>query len=278
MSRTWRTVRVFISSTFRDMQAERDYLVKVVFPELRERMAKRNLSLVDVDLRWGVTEEESEQGRALEVCLDEIERCRPFFIGLLGERYGSLPGMISQDTELTHPWLSEYKSHSLTALEIIHGVLRNPELSQQAFFYFRDPTILTQITEKNRIDYSSENPEASLKLRALKETIRASGRPIMENYPCNWDNQQGHLIGLDAFGQRVLNDLWTAICKTYPEEISVDPLIQERQLHEAFVQEHSHLYIAREEQFKRLTHYVRGNDHRPVVITGESGSGKSAFS
>ncbi|MDE3088287.1 MAG: DUF4062 domain-containing protein [Chloroflexota bacterium] len=35
MPQTWKTVRVFISSTFRDMQAERDHLVKVVFPELR---------------------------------------------------------------------------------------------------------------------------------------------------------------------------------------------------------------------------------------------------
>lgn len=33
-----RAVRVFISSTFQDMQADRDHhLVKVIFPELRER-------------------------------------------------------------------------------------------------------------------------------------------------------------------------------------------------------------------------------------------------
>ncbi len=34
MAQGWNTVRVFISSTFRDMHAERDYLVRVVFPEL----------------------------------------------------------------------------------------------------------------------------------------------------------------------------------------------------------------------------------------------------
>jgi len=31
-------VRVFISSTFRNMPAERDHLVTVVFPELHERV------------------------------------------------------------------------------------------------------------------------------------------------------------------------------------------------------------------------------------------------
>lgn len=38
MTRSWRTIRVFISSTFRDMHAERDWLVGIVFPALRERL------------------------------------------------------------------------------------------------------------------------------------------------------------------------------------------------------------------------------------------------
>ena len=126
MTQPWRTVRVFISSTFRDMHAERDYLVKVVFLELRERCARRRLHLVDLDLRWGVTEEEAEQGKVLDFVLDEIERSRPFFIAILGERYGSIPDKVPEDTEFTHPWLRDYTDHSLTALEIVHGVLRNP--------------------------------------------------------------------------------------------------------------------------------------------------------
>jgi len=76
MAAGWRTVRVFISSTFRDMQAERDYLVRFVFPRLREELLKRRVHLVDVDLRWGVTAEED----ALEVCREIIDECRPRFI------------------------------------------------------------------------------------------------------------------------------------------------------------------------------------------------------
>lgn len=47
------TVRIFNSRTFRDMQAERDHLVTVVFPDLRERCG---LDSFDFDLRWGVLE------------------------------------------------------------------------------------------------------------------------------------------------------------------------------------------------------------------------------
>lgn len=277
-SAAWRTVRVFISSTFRDMHAERDWLVKVVFPELRERMAKRNLYLVDVDLRWGVTEEEAEHGKVLEVCLDEIERCRPFFIGILGERYGSVLSKVPEDTEFAHPWLAEYKGHSLTALEIINGVLRNPKLAQRAFLYFRDSHFISKIQESKRGDFTAESPEAALKLAVLKDKIRTSGRPVMENYPCRWDESKEHIIELEAFGRQVLEDLWAAICAAYPEEApEADPLTVERGIHEAFAEERSHLHVGRREQARRLTEYVQGKDRRPVVITGESGCGKSAF-
>ncbi len=63
-----RFIRVFVSSTFRDMQTERDYLVRVVFPELKERCAKRGLHLIDVDLRWGVTE--AKQGKVIGIYLN----------------------------------------------------------------------------------------------------------------------------------------------------------------------------------------------------------------
>jgi hypothetical protein len=91
MSRTWKTVRVFISSTFRDMHAEREVLIKHVFPQLRKLCEERGVAFTEVDLRWGITEEQAERGEVLPICLAEIDRCRPFFIGLLGERYGWVP-------------------------------------------------------------------------------------------------------------------------------------------------------------------------------------------
>ena len=278
MAQTWSTVRIFVSSTFRDMHAERDYLVRVVFPELRERCAKRRLHLVDVDLRWGVTEEEAEQGRVLDIILDEIDRSRPFFIGILGERYGSVPDQVPEDAEFAHPWLPDYSDRSLTALEIVHGVLRNPESAGHSFFYFRDPQFISQVPESKRADFTAESAEAARKLGALKDEIRASGRPVMEDYPCRWDDVEGRPADLDIFGLQVRQDLWTAICVEYPEEApEPDPLAIERTMHDAFAEERSRLHVGRAEEAGRLTKYVQETDRRPVVITGESGCGKSAF-
>ena len=91
MPAAWKTIRVFVSSTFRDMHAERDWLNRFVFPELRSRCLRRGAEFIGVDLRWGVTQQEAEGEGALQICLEEIERCRPFFVCLLGDRFGWIP-------------------------------------------------------------------------------------------------------------------------------------------------------------------------------------------
>ncbi len=46
-----RQIRVFVSSTFRDMKEERDYLVKFIFPRLRRMCEQRGVTWGEVDLR-----------------------------------------------------------------------------------------------------------------------------------------------------------------------------------------------------------------------------------
>lgn len=147
------------------MHSERDYLVKYVFPELKERCIKKGLALVDVDLRWGVTEEEAEQGKAIEICLDEIENCKPFFIGILGERYGWTPESYQVPDYAKYDWLREFeKGHSITALEIYHGVLNKKEMKPRAFFYFRNPGFIKDVPEVKQPEVKAESGISANKL------------------------------------------------------------------------------------------------------------------
>ena len=59
IQKTLKAVHIFISSTFRDMNVERDCLNRFVFPELHSCCQKQGIEFVGVDLRWGVTEEEA---------------------------------------------------------------------------------------------------------------------------------------------------------------------------------------------------------------------------
>ncbi|NQT88931.1 DUF4062 domain-containing protein, partial [bacterium] len=125
MARKWQTAKVFISSTFRDMHSERDILIKKVFPELRERLERHRIHLVDIDLRWGVTEEQAESDQVLDLCLQQIDECRPFFVGILGERYGWVPTERVDPTLKKYGWVQEATGKSVTELEIAYGVLND---------------------------------------------------------------------------------------------------------------------------------------------------------
>lgn len=65
-----------------------------VIPALNKRLAARDVTVVPVDLRWGVSAEESRPDTIQRTCLNEIDRCRnspdemPWFLGLRSARYG----------------------------------------------------------------------------------------------------------------------------------------------------------------------------------------------
>ena len=119
------------------MHAEREELIKRVFPQLRKLCEGRGVTWGEVDLRWGVTDEQKAEGKVLPICLAEIDNFQPYFIGLLGERYGWVPDEIDPALIEREPWLAEHRHRSVTELEILHGVLNKPEMADHAFFYFR---------------------------------------------------------------------------------------------------------------------------------------------
>lgn len=135
---------VFISSTFQDMQEERETLIKKTFPKLKTFAAQRMVSLTPIDLRWGVTEKEAKSGKVLELCLNEIERCQPFFIGILGSRYGWSPRIedFKGNNMLLdqHEWLREDIENglSITEMEMQFAVFRRQHHANAFFFIKRN--------------------------------------------------------------------------------------------------------------------------------------------
>jgi WD40 repeat protein len=291
MSRSWRTVRVFLSSTFRDMQAERDHLVKVVFPALRERLEKFRVYLVDIDLRWGVTREQAENERILDLCLGQIDDCRPFFLGLLGQRYGWAPPRFPDETVVRHPWLADQAGKSVTELEFLHAVLNDPGTCRRAFFYFRDPESLRDVPEALRAVYVETDPLALHNLADLKERVRRSGYPVVDPYPARWEphahDRHGHGFGrlgaLEAFGERVREQLWEAIRAELdlPAEsvatTEAEAPEEEADLHERFLESRLRVYVGREPVHQALLSFAADSDLFPCLVTGPSGSGKSAI-
>ncbi len=88
-------IRIFVSSTFSDMELERDY-VRTVIDKLNKKYQADGWNIEYIDLRWGISPESSNDNQTMTICLNELDLCqrlspRPNFILLMGERYGWRP-------------------------------------------------------------------------------------------------------------------------------------------------------------------------------------------
>lgn len=213
---------VFISSTFKDMQAERDFLHEKIFPKLRKVIAEYGEDVQELDLRWGIdtinmTEEES--GRlVLKVCIDAIDRCVPFIIVLLGERYGWIPqeDIVASANDMR---VDKYyrPGMSITNLEIQYGALREESVLDHCVFCMRNPKIISDIEPEYRSIYESESKEHKRKLSELKQKIQEKKNAVVLNYEAAWDADRHKISGLDKFGEDLFRILEQMIRKEYKD-------------------------------------------------------------
>lgn len=263
MARNWRTVRVYISSNFREMQAERDYLTRMVFPELQERCSERRLHLQEVDLRWGITEEDVAEGRVTQIVQDEVDRA-DLMILLLGQRYGWIPPDLT--TSFNEMEIMRFIGHSWGLENTLVGV-RDPDDTQQIHY-----------DSEERPNYVDDSAENTARLVHFKKRLEESGVRTFV-YRCRWDNTQGRFIDFEELGIAILEFLWDRISRTYPEGGSALAAQQDEQyLQESFVESRQRFYVGREIDQQLMMDYVaEGDSALPVVLTGPPGSGKSSI-
>ncbi len=316
-SRGWRDVYVFISSTFNDMHAERNYLVKRVFPELTQWCAERRLRLRDIDLRWGITEEDSRDNlRTVQICLENVDRCRPFFVCLVGQRRGWVPSDrdIPEKTFDEFPGLRERLGSSVTEMEVIHSLIdpmRRTELPEEdklerAFFYLRDPSYLEDIKSKELLDIYTNSAcadparEDELLSKFRDEILPETGRPC-RFYGGRWDPDartpelaaipgtppeivEGQLTDFTCEGRSladvILGDLKAAIAERYEVPSAGEPgsqLDRELEAQAMFLEACEEGYIEREGDLEPLDDYILYGGDGPLIVTGGAGTGKSSL-
>ena len=255
-----RRIKVFLSSTFKDMSEERDYLARNVFLELEAEALKRNVALNLLDLRWGITAEESKQGLVTEICLKEIEASRPFFIGIIGDRYGWIPSEKDFPENISlfesYPWVKEDIKNrlSITEIEIQYGVLRN-KLPLKAFFYIKESF------NGDTLDDS----EGAKKLRHLKEQILAQKEHPVKYYKT-----------VKELGEQIKQDIQQQINLVLPKQEEMNAIEESAYIQECILRTKTEHYIPIEGAFNYIDSFLISTN-RLLVIKGDSGSGKSSL-
>jgi hypothetical protein len=242
-----RTIRLFVSSTFQDMQEERRTLQNDVFPIVRRFLWERGITFIDVDLRWGVTREEAERGDVLGICLREIDRCRPWVLGVLGARYGWVdPDARNRLT--ADPRFSRLVGHakaSVTELELRHAITDRPSVAPApaALLYWR-------------VAPTSDTPFKTLV--ADVEAVGAEIRPAARD--------------LQTFAEVLRDDLLASVEARMPRRPALPPaqfLARHR------IEDKRDSFVDRSET-KRLHRLACGLPGR-FALVGPSGCGKSAI-
>lgn len=219
---------IFVSSTFQDMQQERDVLQNSVLPRIKELAKQYGKSIDLCDLRWGVNtlgmSEAESTAKVLQVCFDEIDKARPFFIAILGDVYGWIPDteVVERSTIDCNITIDDLLGKSVTEMEIIYGALKS-ESASDIRFYFRNiknkrkGLVLNPDIPQYYIRGSADDKK---RMRDLKEKIEIQFSKQVRTYSVSWNKETSRFDGMDAFEELLYQDIKEMILQrwgTIPE-------------------------------------------------------------
>ncbi|XP_071506888.1 telomerase protein component 1-like [Diadema antillarum] len=268
----WKVVRLFVSSTFHDFQNEREILVKKVLPELKEWCEKRSIHLIECDLRWGVPRDSTTR-TVLCTCMEEIDRCHEdtegeaFFLNMLGERYGWIPSEddVPEDIARKYDWVG---NSSITHMEILHGAYRfcNPN----AAYFLRE---VEGMPEDVRLKFADPTELGRAQIHKLRSKIQSRFPDQAHVYSCQYDpsdTSSVKLIGLEKFGQEVLEFFKFAIDRKYPTHTAeLTPEEQENEKQQLYLGHKGQLIFGREREISFLHNFVSGKGDYENKVLGD---------
>eukprot|EP00118_Oscarella_pearsei_P000676 m.5528 g.5528 ORF g.5528 m.5528 type:complete len:1333 (+) comp13436_c0_seq2:121-4119(+) len=298
-TRDWKTLRLFVSSTFSDFHSEREVLANQVFPELHEWCEARRLHFIATDLHWGL-DKEPRSKESLEASLREIERCREdgggfFFLALLSDLIGWIPTAdeMSESAAGKYGWI---QGLSMQELEIVNGAYRDG--NPGAGFFVRDPASLIGLPNDVRSQFVDSTPEAKARREVLLTKLKDKFPNQIKQYKC-WILQDesyamGHikLQGLEVFARSVTEHFKERISKQFPEKtaspwrsINVQRECSEENLVTSIWSAHKNVIDGESGEpcfghghlEKQVLAYVNGRGTgTPFLLSGNVGEGKSS--
>lgn len=268
--------QIFVSSTFKDMHLERDLIQTKLSPDLNEKAYQKRIEGIKFqDLRWGIDtdtkDEEDKDKKILEVCLDEIENNRPYFMVLVGDRYGWIPeNDLVKETGVRYGIYEkdEKIEKSITNLEVDYAFLKNPKYAKYSFAYIRN--IVGDVTGT----IYEQDPEEKEKIEKLKEEIRAS-LPAENIHEYDVIYKNGYLVGVDKFVDFAKEDMTKFLFEKETTKESLTDNQKEILYHKTQADEKSVISNARKSIEEKLVKEIKNNNI--ITVKGKSGSGKSTL-
>ena len=272
----------FISSTFRDMQSERDIISKNVLPRLQFMTNERGVSVSFTDLRWGINTEKLDEKKGLEkildVCVRKIDSSHPYFIVLIGDRYGTVPS-----AEVVESFLNsssgkafsrnEVAGKSVTALEISYATNHlSRNASEGLIICMREVSEPDSLPPHMRDRLLPGTLEEREKVDKLKKELCERFPDSILRYKVSWDPEANKLKGLDEFEDRLYDLIVRKIRRALPPG-PVSPQEMRRLKAEQLIRQCNEIRIPFSEADEIYRQFFSSG--RILMIFGKTGSGKT---
>ena len=278
------------------MDKERDTIKFKVIPALNQYFKKYYCELQVIDLRVGINtsnmSEEESQRKVLRSCLSCINKSKPFFIGLLGDRYGWIPPVdlwrqfIAEMTEEEQVIFKHTVGRSVTELEMLYGAIGDPKVNfEHSFFFIRSEDSYTNMSRKSAAFYrdaddpllnEEERKQRIEKQRILKNRIItiSSKRNNRQYYPysMDWDEKTQAFRNSNEFFKLVYDTLKAEIKKTLStEDFSNSRWVTiEKNDHDAFISQNT-----QHKTYRKILTHIHPSQREAYLFTAHDGWGKS---
>jgi len=264
---------IFISSTFKDLQDERNFFINKISAEINKFTLKNyGDNYYFRDLRLGV-ENIEEDFQTINACLYYLKNDAPPnpYIAIIGDNLGWVPkketiedaiNNLSDENgdlkKVLNDVLEESSGKSITNIEIDY-----------AAFGKGDPGNSEKYKKRTLFIFKSKEEHGDPSLKRLKDDIKKEFPDsiiYMDDYENPLENKK--------FKNAVLKKMKTIIKKANNGKLS--GVVKERKIHENYMELKASAFHGRTEVIKEIKSSIEKNDGY-TYIYGESGIGKSSL-
>jgi len=245
------------------LDEEREHITRHVVPELRLLARQRGIVLRVPEWSFSALSGGSA-AKGLASRLAEIDRCRPYFVGIMAADLGRVPEIheLSDAGELRerYPWVEDavFDGAGLVEIELRHGLLNHDDGSSRGrrFLYVRSGR--TSSTGTRPSDVARE------RTRALVDDVQERGIDVRS------------YIGPGSLGEMLIEEVHAIVERDFSDRGEATWLQLERRRHQAFALSRRASYVPVRQLVVALNDHI-AEDAGALVVCGPAGSGKSSL-
>jgi WD40 repeat protein len=166
-----------------------------------------------------------------------------------------------------------------THQEIEAGALMSEDAGKHVYAYIRTIDGLPADASEFRDLDAEGRPDldAQQRLQALKDTLSQLLPNNIRKYSTTWARDGMSGAHLDQLCADMYEDLSQVIGKEAEQLKKIDPVVEEIDAHDAFAADRVRWFTGRADLVQKVVRYLHRKDPSPLMLYGDSGSGKSSL-